>query len=168
MSPFQFVSAFLLFFILPISSFAKEDAMLLNVGATAPDFTLVNADGTTVSLHDFAGKNPVVLVFYPGDQTPGCTKQLCAIRDDYSQFQEKNVQVFGINHADKASHKKFIEKEKYPFTLLVDENNVVAKQYGCESGPAVKRTVYAIGIDGKILFAKQGMPDDAEILAAIP
>jgi len=168
MRRFNCIPVFMLFFVMSAISFAKEDVMLLKVGTIAPDFTLVNADGVTVSLHDFSGKNPVVLIFYPGDQTPGCTKQLCAIRDDYSQFQEKNVKVFGINPADKVSHKKFIEKQKYPFTLLVDENKAVAKQYGCESWPMVRRTVYVIGIDGKILYAKRGMPDDAEILKAIP
>ena len=168
MRKYKFIPAFALFFIISINVFGKGDAMLLKIGTVAPDFSLVNADGDTVTLHEFRGKNPVVLIFYPGDQTPGCTKQLCAIRDDYSQFQEKNVKVFGMNHADKTSHKKFIEKEKYQFPLLVDENNAVAKLYGCEDGAKIKRTVYAIDKEGKIIFAEHGMPADGDILKAIP
>lgn len=156
------------FMVTPIFIFAKEDAVLLKVGTIAPDFTMVSSDGDTVSLRDFAGKNSVVLIFYPGDQTPGCTKQLCAIRDDYSQFQEKNAKVFGVNPADKNSHKKFVENDKFQFPLLVDEKSLVAKKYGCEGWPMLKRTVYVIDAEGKIAYAKRGMPDNTEILKAIP
>ena len=159
---------FLAYFLTPFFIFAKEDSMLLKVGTAAPDFSLVSSDGDTVSLHDFSGKNAVVLIFYPGDMTPGCTKQLCAIRDDYSQFQEKNAKVFGVNPGDKSSHRKFIEKHKFQFPLLIDEKRAVAKQYGCDSWPMLKRTVYVIDAKGKIAYAKRGMPDNAEILKAIP
>jgi thioredoxin-dependent peroxiredoxin len=150
------------------SLFAKEDTMLLKLGSIAPDFSLLSSDSTTVKLSDFSGKKYVVLIFYPGDQTPGCTAQLCAIRDDYSLFEAKNAKVFGVNPGDLKSHKKFIEKQRYQFPLLIDANRTVAKLYGCDSWPMVKRTVYVIGIDGKILFAKRGKPANAEILRAIP
>jgi peroxiredoxin Q/BCP len=152
----------------PIILSAKEGSMPLKVGTIAPDFTMESSDGDTVSLHDFKGKNSVVLIFYPGDQTPGCTKQLCAIRDDYSQFQEKNAKVFGVNPADKKSHKAFVEKQKYQFPLLVDESGAVAKLYDCGGWPGLKRTVYVIDTNGTIVFAERGMPTDAEILKAIP
>jgi peroxiredoxin Q/BCP len=160
----------LIFFLttIPISILAKEDTVLLQVGSTAPDFTVKCSNGDTVALHDFNGKNPVVLIFYPGDETPGCTKQLCAIRDDYSQFQEKNVKIFGVNPGGLDSHRKFVEHHRFQFPLLIDENRTVAKLYGCDSWPMVKRTVYIIDIKGKILWAKRGMPGNAEILAAIP
>jgi peroxiredoxin Q/BCP len=146
---------------------AKDDSMLLKPGTTAPDFSLLSSDSATVKLSDFAGKYAVVLIFYPGDQTPGCTAQLCAIRDDYSLFEAKNAKVFGVNPADVTSHKKFVAKQNYQFPLLVDENKLVAKQYGCD-GLMVKRTVYVIDTAGKIIFAKRGRPANEEILKAIP
>jgi peroxiredoxin Q/BCP len=147
--------------------FAKEDTMLLKIGSQAPDFSLLSSNGDTVHLKDFAGKHNVVLIFYPGDQTPGCTAQLCAIRDDYSLFETKNAKVFGVNPADVASHKKFVEKQKYQFPLLVDEKKHVAKLYGCD-GLMIRRTVYVIDTTGKIIFAKRGRPANEEILKAIP
>jgi peroxiredoxin Q/BCP len=148
--------------------YAKEDSMLLAVGTQAPAFALLSSDGDTVALKDFAKKSFVVLIFYPGDQTPGCTAQLCAVRDDYSQFETKNAKVFGVNPGDLASHKKFVAKQKYQFPLLVDENRSVAKAYGCDSWPMVKRTVYVIDPSGKIIFTKRGTPKNKDILAAIP
>ncbi|MDD5673550.1 MAG: peroxiredoxin [Chitinivibrionales bacterium] len=142
--------------------------MLLNIGQKAPEFSLVSSDGDTVKLSDFAGRNYVVLIFYPGDETPGCTKQLCAVRDDFAKFQAKNARVFGVNPADVASHKKFINNHGFKFPLLVDTDQKTAKLYGCDKFPYVRRTVYVIDPQGTIVFAQQGMPSDDEILAAIP
>ncbi len=142
-----------------------EDNML-PIGSAAPDFSLVSDKGDSVHLADFQGKKNVVLIFYPGDQTPGCTKQLCAIRDDYSQFEKKNTVVFGVNPANRESHKRFVEKQGYQFPLLVDEGRKVATLYGAK-GLIVKRTVVVIDTKGKIAYYKQGMPPNSEILAAI-
>src|SRR3989338_5835990 len=90
---------------------------LLTVGSRAPSFTLKDAAGNAVSLKDFRGKKSVVLIFYPGDMTPGCTMQLCAIRDDWSKFTRHDTVVFGINHGDAESHKAFIKKYGFPFPL---------------------------------------------------
>lgn len=139
---------------------------MLTPGTQAPDFSLLSDKGDTVKLSDFRGKNPVVLVFYPGDQTPGCTHQLCAIRDDYDKFREKGAVVFGVNPADMESHQKFIEKQHYQFRLLVDPGQKVAALYGAK-GLMVQRTVFVINKEGKIVFAKRGMPADSEILEAI-
>jgi thioredoxin-dependent peroxiredoxin len=147
--------------------FAGGTSMLLGIGTKAPDFSLVSSNGDTIHLSDFSGKNDVVLVFYPGDQTPGCTKQLCAIRDDYSKFTEKNIKIFGVNPADKESHRRFIEKQKYQFPLLVDPNQKTAKLYGA-GGMMINRTVYAIDKKGMIVFAKRGMPSNDEIIKSIP
>lgn len=138
----------------------------VQVGTEAPLFTLKDQDGTTVTLKEFRGKKNVVLVFYPGDQTPGCTKQLCAIRDDFEDFKTADTVVFGVNPADAQSHKAFIEKQKYPFPLLVDEKGEVAKAYNAKGLLFTKRTVYGIDKEGKIVFAQRGMPTDKEILAA--
>jgi len=142
-----------------------EDTMLAT-GTTAPDFSLISDKGDTVKLSDYQGKNHVVLIFYPGDQTPGCTKQLCSIRDDYAQFKEKGALVFGINPADKDSHRLFAQKQGYQFPLLVDQGQKVAAVYGTK-GMMVKRTVFVVDLQGKIIYAKRGMPPDSEILAAI-
>jgi peroxiredoxin Q/BCP len=148
--------------------FAGGNTMIPEIGAKAPEFTLVSSNGDTVRLSDFSGKNYVVLIFYPGDETPGCTKQLCAIRDDYAAFGVKGVKVFGVNPADAASHKKFIKNQNYQFPLLIDEGQKVAKLYGCDGWPMVKRTVFVVDKQGKVVFAKRGMPANEEILKAIP
>ena len=165
--PLLFILAVAVVATVAITAVRAADQTMPSVGQVAPTFTLPSQDGSQISLDSFRGKW-VVLYFYPKDMTPGCTKQLCAIRDDYSQFQEKNAKVFGVNPGDKSSHRKFIEKHKFQFPLLIDEKRAVAKQYGCDSWPMLKRTVYVIDTKGKIIYAKRGMPDNAEILKAIP
>jgi peroxiredoxin Q/BCP len=148
--------------------FAGGNAMLLEKGQMAPGFSLVSSDGDTVRLSDFKGKNYVVLVFYPGDETPGCTKQLCSVRDDYAGFKAKNARVFGVNPGNLESHKKFVKRYSFQFPLLIDENRKVAKEYGCDGPMMVQRTVFVIDPDGKVVYAKRGMPADKEILEMIP
>jgi peroxiredoxin Q/BCP len=148
--------------------FAGGHSMLLQTGQKAPDFSLVSSTGDTVHLRDFTDKNYLVLIFYPGDETPGCTKQLCAIRDDFAAFEAKNARVFGVNPAGIDSHKKFVKHHGFQFPLLIDENQTTAKLYGCNSWPMVKRTVYVIDPQGTVIYVKQGMPPNEEILKAIP
>jgi thioredoxin-dependent peroxiredoxin len=136
----------------------------LSVGAAAPDFTLPDESGHVVALAALKGRN-VALVFYPCDDTPGCTKQLCQFRDQWSKVRERGVQVFGVNPASAAKHDRFRQKYHFPFPLLVDEGQKVAALYHA-NGLIVKRTVYVIGPDGKIRFGKRGMPDPGEVLAA--
>jgi peroxiredoxin Q/BCP len=136
----------------------------LPAGSPAPDFTLAQQDGKTVSLKKLRGKN-VVLVFYPGDDTPTCRKQLCEFRDRWEDARKRNVQVFGVNPAGSSSHLKFQEKYRFPFPLLVDAGQKVAELYHA-NGLFVKRTVYLIGPDGVIRYAKRGKPDPTEVLAA--
>jgi thioredoxin-dependent peroxiredoxin len=136
----------------------------LAVGARAPDFTLSDQDGNRVSLAALRGKN-VVLVFYPRDETSVCTKQLCEFRDRWPDVQSKNTVVFGVNPQDAASHAKFREHRQYPFPLLTDEGQKMGELYHTR-GLIVKRTVYLIGPDGIIRYAKRGKPDPLEVLAA--
>jgi peroxiredoxin Q/BCP len=150
------------------SLFAEGDPMLLKIGDRAPDFTLISSNGDTVRLQDFSGKSYVVLIFYPGDETPVCTQQLCAIRDDYQQFADRNAKVFGVNPGSAGSHKKFVAKHGFSFPLLMDEKKKVAKAYGCSGWPMIKRTVYVIDMNGKIIYAQRGKPANEEILKAIP
>ena len=136
----------------------------LPVGSKAPDFTLQTESGKKVKLSALRGKN-VVLVFYPGDDTMICRKQLCEFRDQWEQARQHNAQVFGVNPAGAGSHLKFQEKYHLPFPLLVDAGQKVAELYHA-NGLFVKRTVYLIGPDGAIRYAKRGKPDPAEVLAA--
>jgi peroxiredoxin Q/BCP len=136
----------------------------LPVGSQAPEFSVLDDSGATVSLSALRGRN-VVLVFYPGDDTPTCTKQLCEFRDRWDDVNERNVVVYGVNPRGVASHQRFREKFKFPFPLLIDKGQKVGELYKA-SGLIVKRTVYLIGPDGVIRFARRGMPKPSEVLAA--
>jgi len=135
----------------------------LPAGTQAPEFALSDQDGNAVSLASLRGKN-VVLIFYPGDDTPGCTKQLCDFRDTWAAAQAKNTVVYGVNPQNARSHAKFIGKYKLPFPLLVDPGQKMGEAYQTR-GLIVKRTVYLIGPDGVIRFARRGMPKPAEVLS---
>jgi peroxiredoxin Q/BCP len=137
----------------------------LMVGTVAPDFTLPDDAGHIVSLTSLRGKN-VLLVFYPADNTPGCTKQLCQLRDNWDRLLSTGVAVFGINPQSADSHTAFRQKQKLPFPLLVDKGQKVAELYHA-NGLFVKRTVYLIGANGKIRFGRRGMPAPDMILAPL-
>jgi peroxiredoxin Q/BCP len=136
----------------------------LNVGAPAPEFSLPDESGKTVSLQSLKGKN-VVLVFYPADETPTCRAQLCEFRDRWEQAKMRNTVVFGVNPGNEKSHTGFRQNNKLPFPLLVDKGQKVAEMYHA-NGIIVKRTVYLIGPDGKIRYGKRGKPPVEEVLAA--
>jgi peroxiredoxin Q/BCP len=136
----------------------------LHVGVEAPDFSLPDQDGNVVHLAGLRGKN-VVLVFYPGDDTPTCTKQLCEFRDAWADAKKRKAVVFGVNPWSEGSHSKFRAKYKLPFPLLVDKGQRVGSLYRARS-LMVRRTVYLIGPDGRIRYAERGKPDPADVLAA--
>jgi peroxiredoxin Q/BCP len=144
----------------------------LTVGAKAPLFTLPDARGKSVALKDFRGKKNVILVFYPGDMTSGCTMQLCAIRDDWKKFTATDTVVFGVNQADAASHARFAKTYHFPFPLLVDAGRRISAKYGALrkyfKATIIRRTVVGIGKDGTIFYLRRGMPKDVDILKAIP
>jgi thioredoxin-dependent peroxiredoxin len=137
---------------------------LLAVGSEAPDFTLPDQDGNKVSLRSMRGSN-VVLIFYPGDETPVCRKQLCEFRDRSNIWASRNTHVFGVNPAGAASHAGFRSKLSLGFPLLVDEGRRVAALFGCKGLFFTARAVYLIGPDGRVRYAKRGKPDPAEVLA---
>jgi len=136
----------------------------LPLGSKAPDFTLAADSGKKIKLSDLRGKN-VVLVFYPGDDTLICRKQLCEFRDAWPDLRDHNVVVFGINPQSAESHREFREHNKFPFPLLVDDGQRVAALYNSD-GAMVNRTVYLIGPTGIIRYARRGMPQPEEVLAA--
>jgi thioredoxin-dependent peroxiredoxin len=136
----------------------------LKIGSTAPDFTLPTETGKKVKLSSLRGKN-VVLVFYPGDDTMICRKQLCEFRDAWPDVRGQNIVVYGVNPQSAESHREFRERYHFPFPLLVDDEQKVAALYNSDGG-MVNRTVYLIGPDGKIRYARRGMPRPEEVLEA--
>jgi peroxiredoxin Q/BCP len=133
--------------------------MAIQEGKAAPDFTLEDQDGKPVSLSDFAGRQAVLLYFYPKDDTPGCTKEACGFRDDIRAFAKLGVTVLGVSADGAASHQKFIGKYKLPFPLLSDPDRKVMKKYGAfgekimygKKTVGVIRSTVLIGKDGKVL-----------------
>jgi thioredoxin-dependent peroxiredoxin len=136
----------------------------LAVGSLAPDFTLTDDTGQSVTLSALRGRN-VLLIFYPGDETYVCTKQLCAMRDHWADLEARNTVAFGVNPADQARHARFRSHHNLPFPLLVDRGRQVARLYHA-SGLIIKRSVYLIGPDGIIRYAARGNPSPAEVLKA--
>ena len=130
---------------------------MLEIKTKAPDFTLNDANGNTVSLSDFLGKK-IVLYFYPKDNTPGCTKQACAFSSVYEDFKKKDVVIIGISKDSVASHKKFAEKYSLPFILVSDPELVAIKAYDVwqekkmcgKVGMGVVRTTFIIDENGCI------------------
>lgn len=103
--------------------------MLIKTTLPAPDFTLSDQNGTPHRLKDYRGQW-VLLYFYPKDDTPGCAKEACAIRDSFFNFKKSKIVVLGVSADSIKSHKKFVEKYGLPFILLADENKEVVKKYG--------------------------------------
>ena len=136
---------------------AKAIELKLKEGEVAPQFTVATSGGGKISLADYLGKN-VVLYFYPRDDTPGCTKEACAFRDELAQFKKKGAVVFGVSPDSVKSHDKFVEKFKLPFTLLADEDKKIVEAYGVWGEKSfmgrkylgVYRVTFLIGPDGKI------------------
>jgi peroxiredoxin Q/BCP len=120
-------------------------------GERAPDFTLPDAEGKSARLADYSGR-PVVLYFYPKDDTPGCTKEACTFRDQYEDFQDAGAAVIGVSSDSSESHRKFAAKHRLPFTLLSDRDGKVRKAYGVPStlGLLPGRVTFVIDGDGVV------------------
>ena len=156
---------------------AKAIELKLKEGDMAPEFTATTQDGGTVSLSEFRGKN-VILYFYPKDDTPGCTKEACNFRDDYSAYEKAGVTILGVSPDSVASHVKFKEKYGLPFPLLADEGHKVCSQYGVW-GPkkmmgreydGVLRTTFLIDGGGRVARVFENVkPSEhsAELLEAL-
>lgn len=122
-------------------------------GDPVPDFSAKNQDGSEIRLSALRGK-PVLIFFYPKDATPGCTKEVCAFRDEYTRFQKMGAVILGISRQDSKSHRAFREKHHLPFDLLTDTDGKVAQALGVETIPVLgyhKRQSILIGADGKVI-----------------
>jgi thioredoxin-dependent peroxiredoxin len=151
---------------------------MVEEGKPAPDFELSDDAGERVKLSSLRGK-PVVLYFYPKDDTPGCTTQACGIRDVYADFRDRGAVVLGVSPDDEASHVKFKEKYSLPFTLLADPDHEVAEKYGVwkernmygKKSMGIERSTFVIDADGQVAKVMRRVKPDthaADVLAALP
>jgi peroxiredoxin Q/BCP len=151
---------------------------MVEAGTEAPDFELTSDAGEPVRLSSLRGR-PVVLYFYPKDDTPGCTKQACGLRDVYGELEERGVTVLGVSPDTEASHVKFKSKYGLPFTLLADPEHEVAELYGVwvektsfgRTSKGIKRSTFVIDADGNVGSAMIGVSPDGhaeKVLAALP
>ncbi len=140
---------------------------LLAVGSEAPVFEAQTTDGARVSLPSFRGKTAVLLMFYPEDDTPGCTRQMCTARDESADYTAAGIARFGVNPGSLDSHRDFVSKYSLDFPLIVDTNAEIASAYGVlrEAG-GVGRATYLIDRDGRIAYAAAGAHGFAEIMGA--
>ena len=125
---------------------------MISVNDQAPDFSLQSDSGDDYRLSEHAGQR-VLLVFYPGDNTPVCTSQLCEYRDGIESFADLGVSVVGISSDDLESHRRFRSKHDLPFVLLSDPDLKVAKQYGCKGTFGMKRAVFLVDEQGVVRYA---------------
>ena len=150
---------------------------MIEEGNEAPDFTLQADDGSTVKLSELRGK-PVVLYFYPKDDTPGCTAQACGIRDAWGEFERAGAVVLGVSPDDERSHGKFKEKYDLPFTLLADTDHATAEEYGVwqektfagKKYMGVARSTFVIDADGNVARELRNVKPDThadDVLAAL-
>ena len=151
---------------------------MVEEGKQAPDFKLKSDSGDTVRLSDFRGR-PVVVYFYPKDDTPGCTAQACGIRDNYDAFGDRGAVVLGISPDDESSHVKFKQKYGLPFTLLADPDHEVAEQYGVwgerkhygKTYMGIERSTFVIDPDGNVAHVMRRVKPDThveQVLQALP
>ena len=149
----------------------------LLAGTPAPDFTALTQDGQSVSLQNLRGK-PVIIYFYPKDDTPGCTKEACGFRDQYTQLQAKGAVLLGVSADSVKSHAKFARKYELPFPLLADEDHQIVRAYGVwgekkfmgRTYEGIHRMTFLIGADGLISHVWTKVKPEihaAEVLAAL-
>jgi thioredoxin-dependent peroxiredoxin len=147
----------------------QQSVSHLKPGEKAPKFSLPAHPSGTISLDDFSGKKNVILAFYPKDDTPGCTKEMCAFSDDLSKFSAADTQVLGISVDDVDSHGQFAAKHKLNQPLLSDTTTQVAKAYGVMKSdkPYTERVLFIIDKSGAIRHIFDGMPSNQDLLQVV-
>ncbi|MGC3958183.1 MAG: peroxiredoxin [Verrucomicrobiota bacterium] len=144
---------------------AQTNSLKLKVGDTAPQVTGLNQDGQEWKLENAAGKKVVLLYFYPKDETPGCTKEACGLRDSMGDLQKSDVEVVGVSFDNAESHKGFIAKHNLNFPLLTDTEGKIADAYGVRmpDKARARRVSFLIGKDGKILHITDSPQAEAHL-----
>jgi thioredoxin-dependent peroxiredoxin len=135
-----------------LMSVAPAQAATLKVGDIAPDFSAPSSAGTTIHLKDSVGKAPIIVYFYPKNDTPGCTKEACSLRDNFAAFRKLDARVYGISYDSVESHQEFVKKYNLPFPLISDVDKKISKAYGADGLLFAKRMTFVIGLDGKIAY----------------
>jgi peroxiredoxin Q/BCP len=150
---------------------------MVEEGKPAPDFELASDSGSPVRLSDLRGR-PVVLYFYPRDDTPGCTKQASSFRDAYAEFEEQGITILGVSPDTAEAHVRFKEKHRLPFTLLADPDHAVAELYGVwvektmygKTSMGINRSTFVIDAEGNVVRAMLGVKPEGHadaVLAAL-
>jgi peroxiredoxin Q/BCP len=132
----------------------ENKTMKLKIGDPAPQFNATATDGGPIKLSDYFGKK-LVLYFYPMDDTPGCTKQACSLRDHYQEIQDKDASILGVSTQDVAAHQRFTEKYNLPFPLVADTDGAVSRAYGAIGGGGgglVGTAINLFGVANRITF----------------
>lgn len=145
----KILSKIIIFTIIMSSCSLLSDEVNLAEGQAAPNFTLQDQDGTEHTLSSYRGKR-IVIYFYPKDDTPGCTKEACGIRDAYDDFVDQDIVVFGISYDGAEAHQSFIKKYNLPFNLLSDSDKSISRLYGTEGTFFPMRKTFLIDESGTI------------------
>ena len=147
----------------------RETVVSLKVGDQAPKFSLTAHPQGEISLDDYIGKKNVILAFYPKDDTPGCTKEMCTFSDDLEKFNSEGTQVLGISCDDALSHEKFAGKYQLKLPLLADADGSTGRAYGAIAGDRkmAERMLFVIDKAGTIKHIHHGMPSNEELLSIV-
>lgn len=149
-------------------------AMVLSVkneleGKPAPNFTVLAYPGGQISLMDYRGKKNVILAFYPKDNTPGCTKEMCAFSEQLAHFEEHQTEVIGVSCDSMEAHEKFAAKFNLKQKLIVDSDGKIASAYGVLKSEKImaNRVLFVIDKAGHVVHVHEGMPNNDELLALL-
>ena len=144
--------------------------MSLKVGDLVPSFELLDQDGNCFKSETVLGKKPVVIYFYPRDETPGCTAEACSFRDHYEEFVELGAEVIGVSSDGVKSHQKFAKRHRLPFILLSDKKQKVQRLFKLPKilfGLYTKRVTFVVDKDGKISYVHNSLRSDSHIKKAL-
>jgi len=140
-----------------------NDMKPLEIGDSIPHFVLKDQGGQDVDIADYIGRKKLVIYFYPKDESPGCTKQACAIRDNFAEYTDAGAMVIGINSGSVESHRAFAERYDLPFMLLSDPGNKVLKAFGIKNVLFLTgRETFVVGLDGKIAYKYRALMNASE------
>ena len=144
----------------------------INVGDKITPFKATLQTGIEIDSSSLLRENPyLLLIFYPGDDTPGCTKQLCGVRDIYEEYKKLGVKVLGVNQGSQESHQKFIDKYTYPFDIIVDTDKKLAREFGAIGkffgNEITKRGVFLLNSEHEVVYQVWGQQNNQKIIDSL-